>query len=115
MRGFSGLTHVMHWNLAGRDLSDISSWSIIKYLIRVPSFFILVFRYTPGSSPVMSDVSLIRLSPQRGSNLSTIPEYHYPYMPPHGYVDHLHGSPAMSVLSHARGLSPTGSHPGQYL
>ncbi|XP_072173726.1 transcriptional activator GLI3-like [Diadema setosum] len=67
--------------------------------------------HTPGSSPVLSDVSLIRLTPQR-SGLSGLPESPiYPYYAVPSYMDHhLHGSPALSMLSHARGLSPTSSH-----
>nr|XP_054750662.1 zinc finger protein GLI2-like [Lytechinus pictus] len=69
--------------------------------------------HTPGSSPVLSDVSLIRLTPQRSGlgSLAESPIYPYYAVPP--YVDHLHGSPALSMLSHARGISPTGSNSGQ--
>ncbi|XP_072020884.1 transcriptional activator GLI3-like isoform X2 [Amphiura filiformis] len=54
--------------------------------------------HSPGVSPVLSDVSVISLTPQRIS-----PGYAY-Y--PHPYVDQFHGSPALSMISHARGLSP---------
>ncbi|XP_041460781.1 zinc finger protein GLI3-like [Lytechinus variegatus] len=66
--------------------------------------------HTPGSSPVLSDVSLIRLTPQRSGlgSLAESPIYPYYAVPP--YVDHLHGSPALSMLSHARGISPTCSN-----
>ena len=47
---------------------------------------------------MLFDVSVIPLPPQRHSP-------GYPYYP-HPYVDQYHGSPALSVLSHARGLSP---------
>ncbi|XP_030856399.1 zinc finger protein GLI3 isoform X3 [Strongylocentrotus purpuratus] len=68
--------------------------------------------HTPGSSPVLSDVSLIRLTPQRSGLGSLAESPIYPYYAVPQYVDHLHGSPALSMLSHARGLSPTGSNSG---
>ncbi|XP_071943459.1 zinc finger protein GLI3-like [Antedon mediterranea] len=64
--------------------------------------------HTHGTSPVLSDISFIRLPPHRSG--SSHPESPiYPYYP---YMD----SPTISVLSHARGLSPAAGphhgHPG---
>ncbi|XP_037552425.1 zinc finger protein GLI2 [Nematolebias whitei] len=61
----------------------------------------------PGS-PILSDISLIRLSP------AAVAPGESPFSPPHPYVSpHLehylrsvHGSPALSTISAARGLSP---------
>ncbi|XP_061128357.1 zinc finger protein GLI2-like [Syngnathus typhle] len=59
----------------------------------------------PGS-PVISDISLIRLSP---ASMATGDS---PFSPPHVYVNphmehYLHGGPTLSMISAARGLSPT--------
>ncbi|XP_022084581.1 zinc finger protein GLI2-like isoform X2 [Acanthaster planci] len=62
--------------------------------------------HTSGGSPSLSDVSLIRLTPQRGSSADSAS---YPLYMQH-YVDQFRGSPAMSALSHARGISPSGSY-----
>lgn len=61
-----------------------------------------------ASSPVISDISLIRLSP------AAVPTGDSPFSPPHPYVsphmEHylrsVHGSPTLSMISAARGLSP---------
>lgn len=61
----------------------------------------------PGS-PILSDISLIRLSP------AVVATGESPFSPPHPYVSpHLehylrsvHGSPTLSTISAARGLSP---------
>lgn len=65
----------------------------------------------PGltGSPVISDISLIRLSPHVAPGTGESP-----FSPPHHYVsphmEHylrsLHGSPTLSMISAARGLSP---------
>lgn len=64
----------------------------------------------PGlsGSPVISDISLIRLSP------AAVPTGDSPFSPPHPYVSShmeqylrsVHGSPTLSMISAARGLSP---------
>lgn len=62
-----------------------------------------------AGSPVISDISLIRLSPA-----ATVPTGDSPFSPPHPYVsphmEHylrsVHGSPTLSMISAARGLSP---------
>ncbi|XP_053732941.1 zinc finger protein GLI2a isoform X2 [Synchiropus splendidus] len=64
----------------------------------------------PGS-PAISDLSLIRLSPHAAAAVAANES---PFSPPHPYVgphmEHylrsLHGSPTLSVISAARGLSP---------
>lgn len=61
-----------------------------------------------AGSPVISDISLIRLSP------AAIPTGDSPFSPPHPYVspqmEHylrsVHGSPTLSMISATRGLSP---------
>ncbi|KAL7854659.1 hypothetical protein SRHO_G00168490 [Serrasalmus rhombeus] len=62
----------------------------------------------PGlaGSPVISDISLIRLSPG-GTGESPFSPPH-PYVTPHveHYLRSVHGSPTLSMISAARGLSP---------
>ncbi|KAK5921380.1 hypothetical protein CgunFtcFv8_025089 [Champsocephalus gunnari] len=62
----------------------------------------------PGltGSPVISDISLIRLSPH-GSGESPFSHPH-PYVSPHmeHYLRSVHSSPTLSMISAARGLSP---------
>uniref|UniRef100_A0A3Q3VM13 C2H2-type domain-containing protein n=1 Tax=Mola mola TaxID=94237 RepID=A0A3Q3VM13_MOLML len=61
-----------------------------------------------SGSPVISDISLIRLSP------AAVPTGDSPFSPPHPYVSShmeqylrsMHGSPTLSMISAARGLSP---------
>lgn len=61
-----------------------------------------------AGSPVISDISLVRLSP------AAVPAGDSPFSPPHPYVsphmEHylrsVHGSPTLSMISAARGLSP---------
>ncbi|XP_044043606.1 zinc finger protein GLI4-like isoform X1 [Siniperca chuatsi] len=61
-----------------------------------------------AGSPVISDISLIRLSP------ATVATGDSPFSPPHPYVNphmehylrSVHGSPTLSMISAARGLSP---------
>lgn len=57
----------------------------------------------PGG-PVLSDISLIRLSPAADSPFSPA----HPYVSPHieHYLRSVHGSPTLSMISAARGLSP---------
>ncbi|XP_026120539.1 zinc finger protein GLI2-like, partial [Carassius auratus] len=57
-----------------------------------------------GGSPVISDISLIRLSP--GSESSFLPPHSY--VSPHveHYLRSAHSSPSLSMISAARGLSP---------
>ncbi|KAM9548694.1 zinc finger protein GLI2 isoform 3-T4 [Guaruba guarouba] len=61
-----------------------------------------------SGSPVISDISLIRLSPHpAGPGESPFSPPH-PYVAPHmeHYLRSVHGSPTLSVISAARGLSP---------
>ncbi|XP_075386340.1 zinc finger protein GLI2 isoform X2 [Tenrec ecaudatus] len=63
---------------------------------------------TLSGSPVISDISLIRLSPHpAGPGESPFSAAH-PYMNPHmeHYLRSVHSSPALSMVSAARGLSP---------
>ncbi|XP_058874722.1 transcriptional activator GLI3-like isoform X1 [Acipenser ruthenus] len=78
----------------------------------------------PGiaSSPAFSDISLIRISPHRNPSAAA----ESPYNPPHPYINpymdyirSLHSSPSLSMISAARGLSPTdvphaGISPAEY-
>ncbi|XP_015210412.2 transcriptional activator GLI3 isoform X2 [Lepisosteus oculatus] len=66
----------------------------------------------PGlpSSPAFSDISLIRISPHRNPSVGA----ESPFNPPHPYINpymdyirSLHSSPSLSMISAARGLSPT--------
>uniref|UniRef100_A0A4W5RW54 GLI family zinc finger 2b n=1 Tax=Hucho hucho TaxID=62062 RepID=A0A4W5RW54_9TELE len=61
-----------------------------------------------GGSPVMSDISLIRLSPHAaGTGESPFSPAH-PYFNPHmeHYLRSIHSSPTLSMFSASRGLSP---------
>ncbi|MGH0147844.1 UNVERIFIED_CONTAM: hypothetical protein FKN15_050400 [Acipenser sinensis] len=78
----------------------------------------------PGiaGSPAFSDISLIRISPHRNPSAAA----ESPYNPPHPYINpymdyirSLHSSPSLSMISAARGLSPTdvphaGISPAEY-
>ncbi|CAG00860.1 unnamed protein product, partial [Tetraodon nigroviridis] len=57
-----------------------------------------------AGSPVVSDISLLRLSPAADSPF--VPAH--PYVGPHveHYLRSMHGSPALSMIAAARGLSP---------
>ncbi|XP_061568967.1 transcriptional activator GLI3 isoform X1 [Cololabis saira] len=65
----------------------------------------------PGlaGSPTFSDISLIRISPQRNPSVGADSPFHppHPYINPYmDYIRSLHSSPSISVLSATRGLSP---------
>uniref|UniRef100_A0A3Q2NP03 GLI family zinc finger 2a n=1 Tax=Fundulus heteroclitus TaxID=8078 RepID=A0A3Q2NP03_FUNHE len=65
----------------------------------------------PGltGSPVLSDISLIRLSPHAAAGSAESPfSPPHPYISPHmdQYLRSVHGSPTLSMISAARGLSP---------
>ncbi|KAM6934631.1 zinc finger protein GLI2a [Xenentodon cancila] len=60
-------------------------------------------------SPVISDISLIRLSPHTAPGTGESPfSPAHPYVSPHmeHYLRSVHGSPTLSMISAARGLSP---------
>ncbi|XP_069838534.1 zinc finger protein GLI2 [Dendropsophus ebraccatus] len=63
----------------------------------------------PGlsGSPVISDISLIRLSPHPVGTTTDLGHAHH-YVSPHmeHYLRSVHGSPTLSMISAARGLSP---------
>uniref|UniRef100_UPI003AAC4C35 transcriptional activator GLI3 n=1 Tax=Centroberyx gerrardi TaxID=166262 RepID=UPI003AAC4C35 len=62
-----------------------------------------------AGSPAFSDISLIRISPQRNPSVGAESPFHppHPYINPYmDYIRSLHSSPSISVLSAARGLSP---------
>ncbi|XP_044294364.1 zinc finger protein GLI2 [Varanus komodoensis] len=63
---------------------------------------------TLSGSPVISDISLIRLSPHPAGPAESPFNHPHPYMNPHmeHYLRSMHGSPTLSMLSAARGLSP---------
>lgn len=68
---------------------------------------VLLCPHSPAAlagSPVLSDISLIRLSPAGDSPFSPP----HPYVGPHieHYLRSVHGSPTLSMISAARGLSP---------
>ncbi len=73
--------------------------------------FLILLHRPPGltGSPVISDISLIRLSPHTtpGTGESPFSPPH-PYVSPHmeHYLRSVHGSPTLSMISAARGLSP---------
>ncbi|XP_014853665.1 PREDICTED: zinc finger protein GLI2-like [Poecilia mexicana] len=59
-------------------------------------------------SPVISDISLIRLSPSAMATGESPFSPPHPYVSPHmeHYLRQVHGSPTLSMISAARGLSP---------
>uniref|UniRef100_A0A8D2ZCM9 C2H2-type domain-containing protein n=1 Tax=Scophthalmus maximus TaxID=52904 RepID=A0A8D2ZCM9_SCOMX len=61
-----------------------------------------------AGSPVISDISLIRLSPAAVATGDSPFSPPHPYVPPHmeHYLRSVHGSPTLSMISAARGLSP---------
>ncbi|XP_028289014.1 transcriptional activator GLI3 [Parambassis ranga] len=62
-----------------------------------------------AGSPAFSDISLIRISPQRNPSMGAESPFHppHPYINPYmDYIRSLHSSPSISVLSATRGLSP---------
>ncbi|XP_038602139.1 zinc finger protein GLI2 isoform X1 [Tachyglossus aculeatus] len=63
---------------------------------------------TLSGSPVISDISLIRLSPHPAGPGESPFNPPHPYMNPHmeHYLRSMHGSPTLSMISAARGLSP---------
>lgn len=81
--------------------------------IHVPPhvFFSVCFCRPPAlaGSPAFSDISLIRISPQRNPSVGAESPFHppHPYINPYmDYIRSLHSSPSISVLSATRGLSP---------
>ncbi|KAM4538344.1 zinc finger protein GLI2-like [Fundulus diaphanus] len=60
------------------------------------------------ASPVISDISLIRLSPAGMATGESPFSPPHPYVTPHmeHYLRSVHGSPTLSMISAARGLSP---------
>lgn len=72
----------------------------------------------PGlaGSPAFSDISLIRISPQRNPSVGAESPFHppHPYINPYmDYIRSLHSSPSISVLSATRGLSPADGESSQ--
>nr|XP_042113841.1 uncharacterized protein LOC121821200 [Peromyscus maniculatus bairdii] len=63
---------------------------------------------TLSGSPVISDISLIRLSPHPAGPGESPFGAHHPYVNPHmeHYLRSVHSSPTLSMISAARGLSP---------
>ncbi|XP_041670336.1 transcriptional activator GLI3 isoform X2 [Cheilinus undulatus] len=62
-----------------------------------------------AGSPAFSDISLIRISPQRNPSVGAESPFHPPHSYINPYMDYirsLHSSPSISVLSATRGLSP---------
>ncbi|KAJ8388383.1 hypothetical protein AAFF_G00134090 [Aldrovandia affinis] len=61
-----------------------------------------------GGSPVISDISLIRLSPHAAGTGESPFSPPHPYVNPHmeHYLRSVHSSPTLSMISAARGLSP---------
>ncbi|XP_036102559.1 transcriptional activator GLI3 isoform X1 [Molossus molossus] len=74
-----------------------------------------------SSSPTYSDLPFIRISPHRNAAASESPfSPPHPYINPYmDYIRSLHSSPSLSMISAARGLSPTdaphaGVSPAEY-
>ncbi|XP_040209180.1 transcriptional activator GLI3 isoform X2 [Rana temporaria] len=75
-----------------------------------------------ASSPTYSDLPFIRISPHRNPGTTSDSPFspHHPYINPYmDYIRSLHSSPSLSMISAARGLSPTdvphaGVSPAEY-
>ncbi|XP_018415124.1 PREDICTED: transcriptional activator GLI3 [Nanorana parkeri] len=74
-----------------------------------------------ASSPTYPDLPFIRISPHRNPGTPDSPfSPHHPYINPYmDYIRSLHSSPSLSMISAARGLSPTdvphaGVSPAEY-
>ncbi|XP_078254441.1 transcriptional activator GLI3-like isoform X2 [Rhinoraja longicauda] len=75
-----------------------------------------------SGSPAFSDISLIRISPLRTPIGTSEPVFNppHPYINPYvDYIRSLHSSPSLSMISAARGLSPSdvphaGVNPAEY-
>lgn len=82
-------------------------------MLKIISFFFLLLFRPAGlaGSPVISDISLIRLSPAAVANGDSPFSPPHPYVNPHmeHYLRSVHGSPTLSMISAARGLSPADS------
>lgn len=100
------------WNSFGVLISFTESlclWRQLSY-----AHLCLVF-FSPrpsalSSSPTYSDLPFIRISPHRNPAAAS----ESPFSPPHPYINpymdyirSLHSSPSLSMISAARGLSPT--------
>uniref|UniRef100_A0A8C6UHZ1 GLI family zinc finger 3 n=1 Tax=Neogobius melanostomus TaxID=47308 RepID=A0A8C6UHZ1_9GOBI len=111
-----------------RSLAPIALSHSSIFLLPLPSFPALlpgffchsrpVLRADGGppslaGSPAFSDISLIRISPQRNPSVGAESPFHppHPYINPYmDYIRSLHSSPSLSVLSATRGLSPADEH-----
>lgn len=94
--------------------SDEPHFSVF-FLFPSPSFSL---SRPPGlaGSPAFSDISLIRISPQRNPSVGAESPFHppHPYINPYmDYIRSLHSSPSISVLSATRGLSPADGESSQ--
>lgn len=69
---------------------------------------------TLSGSPIISDISLIRLSPHPAGPGESPFNAPHPYVNPHmeHYLRSVHSSPTLSMISAARGLSPADGKSG---
>lgn len=81
-----------------------------KVVPHADGFFCFLLCSSAGLSgtPVISDLSLIRLSPAAMATGDSPFSPPHPYVSPHveHYLRSVHGSPTLSMISAARGLSP---------
>lgn len=85
----------------------------MEILISCIPLYVAFFSPRPSalsSSPTYSDLPFIRISPHRNPAAAS----ESPFSPPHPYINpymdyirSLHSSPSLSMISAARGLSPT--------
>lgn len=89
------------------DYSLVSETNCVTRLIYFSSFLSSSPAGLAGS-PVISDISLIRLSPAAVATGDSPFSPPHPYVHPHmeHYLRSVHGSPTLSMISAARGLSP---------
>lgn len=81
-------------------------------VLHIPFLTTALYPHRPATlsgSPVISDISLIRLSPHPAGPGESPFNAPHPYVNPHmeHYLRSVHGSPTLSMISAARGLSPT--------
>ncbi len=91
-----------------KHLNYVAACLCVRNLLR--SSFSLSFARSHGlaGSPVISDISLIRLSPHAATTGESPFNPPHPYVNPHmeHYLRSVHSSPTLSMISAARGLSP---------
>lgn len=111
---------VQHVLVVGEEEAIVSSCVVVALMsmhgfawcpeLKTAFFYCLHISRPAGlaGSPIISDISLIRLSPHAAATGESPFSPPHPYVNPHmeQYLRSVHNSPTLSVISAARGLSP---------